>query len=341
MLFLLWTIIIMSIKSISYCKRSKYLLLIVGVQLLIINCLKDYNSLPDLPSYAFGFEHVAQNGYDIQWDTGMKVSEPGWIIFNIFLSNIYSDPWILFAFAGGIIIVSHFRTYILYSTIPWLSAYLFLCTIFCQSLYVIRQHIAIALCLLTIPYIVRRKFLPFLSIVIVAALIHNTAIIFILAYWVYLLNVNRKFITLFICTACLSYVLLSNILMNVMTTYDFYTTYVDGEQTNATGFLISLCVLALALYSIPLKKMQNELKLFFIMSCIATCIALGGMGVSATGRLNAYFTVFSIMLIPHAISHLSKQLQMAVITLVMLAYMFFSFSSISYLNGAKNMEFLM
>lgn len=331
----------MSIKDISYYRRSKYLLLITGVQLLIINCLKDYNSLPDLPSYALGFEHVSRNGYDIQWSTGMKVSEPGWIIINIFLSSLYSDPWILFACAGGIIILGHFRTYMHYSTIPWLSAYLFLCTIFCQSLYVIRQHIAIALCLLTIPYILQRRFISFLLVVIVAALIHNTAIIFVLAYWAYSLNVNRKFILFFICTACLSYVYLSNILTNIMIAYDFYTTYVDGEQTNATGFFISSCVLMLALYSIPLRKMQNELKLFFIMSCIATCIGLGGMGVSATGRLNAYFTVFSILLIPHAVSYLSKKLQLVVITLVMFAYMFFSFSSISYVNGAKNMEFLM
>lgn len=100
-----------------------------------------------------------------------------------------------------------------------------------------------------------------------------------------------------------------------------------------------MCVLVLALYSIPLKKMQNELKLF-VMSCIATCINLGGMGVPVTSRLNAYFTVFSILLIPHSVSYLSKKLQLVVITLVMLAYMFFSFSSISYLNGAKNMEFL-
>lgn len=330
----------MSQKNISYNKRSKYLLLITSIQLLIINCLKDYYSLPDLPGYALAFEHVARNGYDIQWNTGMKASEPGWIVFNIFLSNLYSDPWVLFAFVGGIVILGHFRTYIHYSTIPWLSAYLFLCTVFCQSLYVIRQHVAIALCLLTIPYILQRKFIPFLLVVIVAALIHNTAIIFVLAYWAYSLNVNCKLILFFICTACLSYVFLSKILINVMITTNFYTAYVDGEQTNATGFFISLCVLVLALYSIPLKKMQNELKLFFVMSCIATCINLGGMGVPVTSRLNAYFTVFSILLIPHSVSYLSKKLQLVVITLVMLAYMFFSFSSISYLNGAKNMEFL-
>lgn len=325
----------MSYKAICYNKRVKYLLLIVAIQIFVIYCFRDYDSLPDLPGYVMGYEHVRNYGYDVQWSTGMRITEPGWICLNILLSNLCSNPWMLLAFTGGIILFGHFKTYLRYSGIPWLSVYLFLCTMFCQSLYVLRQHIAIALCLLAIPYIVKRKIWPFLCIIILATSIHTTAIVFLISYWIYPLRVGMKFVMLCICIGIVMHAFLLNSFVDIIGSSNIYASYAEGEKTNATAFLISLCVIVLAMYSIPLKKMQNELKLFFILSCIATCINIGGMGISITGRLNMYFTVFSILLIPNAINELPKKLQIITITLVMLAYTIFCFSSISYVNGAK------
>lgn len=330
----------MNQQLIPYSNRVKYLLFILGVQLLAINIFKDYSSLPDLPDYVVGFEHVGRNGYDIQWGTGMRMTEPGWVYINVFLSYIYSDPWILFAFVGAVIVWGHLKTYMRYSDIPWLSVYLFLCTMFCQSLYVLRQHLAIALCLLTIPYIIKRKFLLFLCLIIMATSIHNTAIVFFIAYWVYPLKVGRKFFISCLGLGFLSYVFLSSSFVDIIGGSDTYASYAEGERTNATAFLISLCVIVLALYAIPFKKIQNELKFFFILSCIAMCINIGGMGVSITGRLNMYFTVFSILLVPNAISKLPSAMKMITIVVVMIAYAVLSFSSISYTGAARDLRLI-
>ncbi|MCH5719951.1 EpsG family protein [Niabella hibiscisoli] len=48
------------------------------------------------------------------------------------------------------------------------------------------------ICFLAIGFILRRKFLFFLIMIIIASFFHTSAIIFLPAYWIYKLNLNKK-----------------------------------------------------------------------------------------------------------------------------------------------------
>lgn len=276
-LILVMAALVMNLRNAPYRQRSRWFLTLVGIQLFALYCFYDWAALPDLPQYAIGYDHVRTHGYEIIYGSGMRANEPGWIWLNILLSHICPNPRLLFMLAGGVIIYGHFRTYSRCSAMPWLSVYLFFCTMFVQSLFVIRQHMAIGICLLALPYIFQRKFMKFLLMVSVAGLIHSSAWIFLVAYWVYPLKMGQKFVILCLAAGVLSWLLMKTIMENFLAG-NVYASYLDMEGANITPLLICLCTIVLTLVAVPLRKLQKQPqnRLFFCLCCVAACIAGGG-----------------------------------------------------------------
>jgi len=68
--------------------------------------------------------------------------------------------------------------------IMMLSLFLYYCY-FLADIFGVRQFLAISLTLYSVRFIVDRRFLPFLLVVLIAASIHITAIFFVFSYWIY------------------------------------------------------------------------------------------------------------------------------------------------------------
>jgi hypothetical protein len=76
---------------------------------------------------------------------------------------------------------------------PALSFYLFFCTNI-GDIFPVRQSLAISMLLTSIYFIQKKKMLPFVCIVLIASLIHNSAILWIFSYYIY----NKNFSSIFI-----------------------------------------------------------------------------------------------------------------------------------------------
>ncbi len=72
-----------------------------------------------------------------------------------------------------------------YSPLPWMSLFFYLTLqFFAHSMNLFRQSIAATICLLAYPFLKRRKLLPFVLVVLLAAAFHTSALFFLPFYWI-------------------------------------------------------------------------------------------------------------------------------------------------------------
>lgn len=158
---------------------------------------------------------------------------------------------------------------------------------------------------------------------------HFTAIVFLIAYFIYPVTIGKKFWITFATFVFVSRFLIAPLLLYLMSMNEGYARYLDYLATNSTDFFISLCVLGLFVYSTKVSRLEGIYKLFFLLYCAAIIIAIGGIGVPMVGRFNLYFLVFAIILIPNALIKIQLPLRCLVIVCVMYFFLKLAFSESS------------
>lgn len=328
---------------------KKLFLFIAFFQCFILHAFIDPFSVNDLDGYYMTFTSFAKNtlkesilvGY-----VGVKM-EPGWIVLCKSLSYLSSNPRILLVFTSIIIVGSYFRTAYKYSSIVWLSLYIFLCSTFDQSLFVLRQHSAMALCLLSIPFIINRDLVKYILLLAVAVSFHSTALVFLPIYFVYNISLGKKYWIWMIVGAIVGSYLISGLFEWGFHNL-WYSSYEDTTAegmaaSNLTGFFIILSALLLYIFSIggDVKNIKGAEKVFFLMLSIGALLSLVGAGFSPTNRLLRYFEIAYIYLIPNSIMKFRNSFIRDIIILgvmVMYLMLFMSPSNLLYI-GRYRLDF--
>ena len=287
----------------SRCSRGITVILLL-VPFFLMYVLADGLSMTDTPAYIELFGQVGHSSPD-DLRTLDSYIEYGWLLINLILSRISHNPQILFLFTGMLLTVSYGLAIKRYSPIVCLSVLIFLCTIFPQSLYVMRQHSAVAILLLSVPCIIKRKLISFLILAALAASLHLSALVFLPMYWLYEAKIDRSF---FVFTAGITAVLfvaaygLMNILVDRFAFLSHYDTYMNtGDVSNLTSLLIHLCEFVLCMYLLrPIGMLDGGVKIFFIMLCLTIILDVVGTATPMMGRLNIYFSIADIFLLPAA-----------------------------------------
>ena len=339
-IILIEAIIIFGIVRPKRLARNFYCLLIF-VQLYILHAFVDPHSMVDLPNYEETFNSFSSNtlyyslavGY-----VGVKM-EVGWIILCKILSILYDKFIILLLFTSTIIVGSFCVTIWKYSPIVWLSVFIFLCTLYDQSLYVLRQYTAMSICLFSIPFIAKNRGYVFLCLYLIAVSLHTTAIIFGLVYIINKFEYNKSFWKYYVLLLLVGS-FLSSFLFEWLFSNTWYNSYSEKEGSNFTGFLMSLCTVILYLYTCnwKLSNITSIEKCLFTMALLAVGISFMGVGFSPTNRLVKYFTISSIFLIPISLDKLKDyKLKYLVALVIMVFYtlLFFSSSNLTYIENYK------
>lgn len=226
-----------------------------------------------------------------------------------FILFILSAPYL---FAITSLIYKH-------SKIKWLSFLLF-CGLgyFGVSFYLLRQVTAIAIVLYSLDYLIDKKLIKFLIIVLIASLFHQTALVFLIAYPVSLIEVSWKnLVYIPVCFALsialekvfLKYIfIILSYVMSDTGRYDNYLT--DTSSLSLTEFFIFILVIFMV-YLLYFKRIlgsrkleysdQKEMKILFNMVLIGECMLPFTLLLGEVSRLASYFTIFSIILLPNAV----------------------------------------
>lgn len=242
------------------------------------------------------------------------------LLIRCLIKRIFGDDYvpyffILAFFQYGAIIKLFYK----YSCNYFMTTFLFMASgYFTWSMNGIRQFTAICLILYFFEYIVEKKTLKFFIVVLIAVFIHSTALIWIPIYIVVNFKPWGKGIFFFIVAIIIllfslerAFEILDITLEN--TTYNGYGEKILNAKTNGLDDGVSFIRVVIA--AVPLllsffvrKNMEDApryINIFVNLSLITTCVYFVGVFTSGilVGRLPAYFSIFSYLLIPWLIKY--------------------------------------
>ncbi len=289
----------MLLSNVDNPKTRKTLFYIVcGTVFLFFMGCRD-NSLGSTDTYYYS----ARMKYAIQCNTWEQFYNPdlyetGFQVFIFALSRIFHDPQWLLVITSLFYIISIFYFIDRNSEEVSLSTILYVTLgLMTFQLQGMRQAIAMCLCLFAYGQAKRKHLIKFLLLVSLACTFHQTAIVFVIVYWLSQLTLNQRNV-LFVSAISIVGILLSGPLIKIANDI-FDKNY--SNSVDSGGFI------AVALYIIGLivsyfyyrahEKGPNS-SLVFILIVGTAIYLMRYTGVQVAERISFYFQYSQIILIP-------------------------------------------
>ena len=220
------------------------------------------------------------------------------VLFKHFTHGTYTDWFFSIAIFQVISLAIFFYRYSVNYTY---SIFLFFAS--CGFLWLVngmRQYLAVTLVLFFSNYIFKRKFIPFLLVVLIAFFIHSASIVWLPIYfivvfkpWSYRFNIS---VVIFI----VAVILLSKSSLLNDTDYSYMSSSVFSG-INPFRLVISSIPLVLAFYKRDeiAKRSDNVMNIVLNISVVSTgCYIIGMFTNGVVTRLVAYFDIFQFVLLP-------------------------------------------
>lgn len=293
-------------KSISLffaCASFALLVFFVGMR----------TSYADTYAYILRFNNISPDLSLIPAYISDKTEDIGFqilmVIFKRFISQNAND-WLMFlaVFQAGAIVLLYYK----YSINFAMSAYLFMAsTTFTWMMNGIRQFTAVCLILYFFDFVVKRKTFKFIIVVIFAATIHFSAIVWLLVYFIVKLKPWSK--EIWICVLLTVALALGidefmTMLDDTLTgtiyegTGDMLLNYADDDGVNFIRVIIAAVppLIALLFRKNIKKQIPDVIKICINMSVVGVGIYLIGTVTSGimVGRMPVYFIVTNYILLP-------------------------------------------
>ena len=283
---------------------------VLFIYLVVFLSCFNYQTFPDVRTYNRHYEFLVQNSISVFYYYHGYVLEIGYVAFNKLLTFLSSDPRVIYIARGFIFSICILYVIRKHSTNYLLSFLIFfLCFGVNQSVFVVRQYLALAIFLLSINSILHKQLIKFIVIWAIAFSIHGSLIICLPLYWIYnYLNINKSsmFFWVFIAIlgACLAHFLF-DFVAEKLGIYEAYLLFNDEEGTSA-GMLMRTLVILIPLLLFCSSKIRLEAygKLYFFTGLLNTCFGIAVIGIPSGSRLVTNYNAFAILIIPYVFSSL-------------------------------------
>ena len=210
-----------------------------------------------------------------------------------------------------------------FSTIPALSILVFLPFYFQFDMHAARTAVAISLVTLTIPYIIEKKFLRFLLVIIIASIFHPSALIAVGLWFAPDIKIDRTLgivlVTIAAIFAKLNWVektilfIFNKIHFNYG--YQILISYIDSQKYGYAlklydpRILLLILIFVLSRYGNGENCAENRYRRFlrntcFIAALIMVCFS---QRTFFAYRLSAFYNIFTILLVPFMCKDLSTE----------------------------------
>lgn len=268
----------------------------------------------DTYAYIYNFNNfsVDINIFDIfKSDSDQKGYDILVYIFKKYISKDYSFFFFALAIFQGLTVV---KLYYKYSCNFFMSVYLFIAsTSFTWMMNGIRQFISVCLILYFFDCIIERKFWKFIVVLIIATLIHQTAILWLPIYFVvsfepWSLKIWSCIAATILLVFCVNqFTDLINDTDTVIAGYSvsYIMNYDDG--VNFTRVVIAAVPTVIAFVGKRKTKTINDklINICINLSVVSVCVYLLGVVTSGImiGRIPIYFTLLNFVLLPWLIDN--------------------------------------
>ena len=186
-------------------------------------------------------------------------------------------------------------TYIIYYALGYYSV----------GFQMMRHVMALSVLLFAYDYLLDRKLIRFLAVVLFASCFHSSALIFLIAYPLSKMKINYKQwigvagIIIMAMFAKSRIVMLVNMIIEGMDRYSVYS--MTRSQLSMTGAFILLCIYAVSfVFSYPKYKEDEKLTLYLNMSVISIVFMSMVVVVGEFHRISMFFGVYNTVLLPRA-----------------------------------------
>lgn len=196
----------------------------------------------------------------------------------------------------------------------------FFLTMYCYSFSMMRQSIAVSICILSYYYLDNGKYKKFIFLIICAELFHKTAIVFLIVYFIKkIIKDNNKYKLMYIIGTILLLAIIFPFLTKIISSSS-YSYYIEEaiDRDFSLGSIIKkvIFVIPWILFLVKEKKTKdrNELIVNLILAIIALYCTVTSFVIPGMGRLGYYFSDLIYFLIIEYIPKYFKQKYFAMAT---------------------------
>lgn len=309
--------------------KSVYCAVIFTTVLLILG-LRHPSMGIDLPGYLKSFHRLTELSWRELFSLKSYLNyERGYIIFNKVIGELTFETEQIFLFICATIstvpvwyIIRKKSEDIMLSSIIYLAL-----PIFILQYSGIRQCIALGLCYISMEFIERKKFIPFLCLVLFACCFHFTAIIFILAYFMYHVRISDKARWLTLLIFPVVYVI--RVPLFTVLSLIFKDNAVITQTNAVTMMMVFFFIYIFILFLCHGKWDKRTNGYMNIFMCACLCMIFSGIYSTAI-RIGYYFSFSLVLLLPLALSGM-KDRRWAFIfkCIIIVCFIWFAFDSIT------------
>lgn len=314
-------IVIVAIQGLFCLKNNnKIFLFITFLELFFVSGCRNWNIGNDTISYVHTF--IASFS---QIDLSYSHMEKGFLLFNKILSLFTENPQSILIVTSFCILSVIFCFIYKYSKFVFLSTLIFVILEFSGTLNIVRQEMSLIIILLGFVFVVERKILYFLIFCILAATFHKVAILALLLYFIYPLNIKMKNIFVILISAIFVFIFIAPIIEEVINVTGRYQSYVGnilmGEELKIASIvktLISFLIFLFCFVSYFFIYKKNDNHNMFVIrpqflllsSMIALCIHFISIRGTVLERTAIYFSFFNIIAIPSFVNCYPKSIKL-------------------------------
>ena len=328
-------IIVVLIQGLFCLKNNnKTFLFITFLELFFISGFRNWHVGNDTSSYVNNFI-AAFSCFDLS----NLYMEKGYIIFNKILSLFTHNPQAILIVTSFFILSAIIGFIHKYSKFVFLSTLLFVILQFSTTLNIVRQYIAIIIVLLSFNFVLKRQFIQFLLCCLLATTFHTSAIVSIVWYFIYPLNIKIKNIVNILIITIIIYIFFAPLLDKIIQTLGRYQSYMGnillGEEIKVASIiktLINFIVFIFCFISYFFIYTNRRCNTKFVLrsqflllsSLLALCIQFVSIRGTVLERVAFYFSFFNIISIPAFINCYSKGIKILLIFIIFGLFIFYS-----------------
>lgn len=213
----------------------------------------------------------------------------------------------------------------------WLAIFVWLINpyLFLVHLSGLRQTIAICFFVFAVHFAIKRKLVPYLIFVVIAAGFHQSALFMLPVYFFLTEKKIRKVGFIVICSILgllLATPLFDMILNQVIVYFPKYAMYVETIQQNSLRSILMTSFLFF-LVAFNINKLEGKEIIYGKLALFATGIALLSIQFNMIGRVGMYFDIFLIVAIPLIVSKIKTMAYRQISILLIIAIYLLRYTS--------------
>lgn len=297
----------------KYADKLKLILFTVSImQLIAILAFRHYTIGVDVKNYKDFFEGVCyKNDYYLEqarYEVGYKALMYVISIFTDNLQVVLAIIALLSIVPVGVFIYKN-------SEMPFLSLLLYMGFNFYAFVFSgLRQAIAISFIIWSFKFIKERKIIKYAIMIICAICFHKSAFVFIPAYFLYNVKLNKNML-IGICIVDVLIFIFKSQIVNLFIRF-FYESYSVSNLNAKNWLLLNVAIIAVTL--LFYKKTINNNKennLLYMLSIVGVSLMLFSSVSGDVLRIANYYYIFVIALIPKVIKSIEGKYLKTIVSL--------------------------